>query len=221
MFRGLFITGTDTNVGKTTVAAAVLARYGHLPSLKYWKPIQTGIEIDDDTRTVLELSNCPESRLHLSGIRLERPVAPYLAAELSGRKVTIAEVMTLIEDQPKSVRWVAEGAGGVLVPLNESESMVDLMAAFGMPVLITARSSLGTINHTLLTLEAVRRRRLEPVGVVIVGPTDAANREAIERFGSVSVVDEIPHFDRLTPETFVPWATSAFDRDSRLERYFR
>ena len=221
MFRGLFITGTDTNVGKTTVAAAVLARYGHLPSLKYWKPIQTGIEIDDDTRTVFELSNCAESRLHRSGIRLERPVAPYLAAELSGRRITIAEVMALIEDEPKSVRWVVEGAGGVLVPINESESMIDLMAALGMPVLITARSSLGTINHTLLTLEAVRRRRLEPVGVLIVGPADAKNREAIERFGSVSVVDEIPHFDRLTPETFGPWATSGFDTESRLERYFR
>ena len=221
MFRGLFITGTDTNVGKTTVAAAVLARYGHVPSLKYWKPIQTGIEIDDDTRTVVDLSNCGESQVHLSGIRLESPVAPYLAAEISGRRITIAEVMKLIEGEPKSVRWVVEGAGGVLVPINESESMIDLIAVLEMPVLVTARSSLGTINHTLLTLEAIRRRNLEPAGVVMVGPKNAENREAIERFGSVSVVDEIPHFDRLTPETFGPWATSEFDRNSRLERYFR
>jgi malonyl-CoA O-methyltransferase len=221
MFRGLFITGTDTNVGKTTVAAAVLARYGHLPALRYWKPIQTGIEVDDDTTTVFKLSNCAESQLHRAGIRLEKPVAPYLAAEIGGRRITHAEVTALIKDEPKSVRWVVEGAGGVLVPINESESMIDLMASLQMPVLVAARTSLGTINHTLLTLEAIRRRKLEAAGVVMVGPNNPSNREAIERFGSVAVVGEIPHFDRLAPETFGAWATSEFDRNGRLARYFR
>jgi malonyl-CoA O-methyltransferase len=99
--------------------------------------------------------------------------------------------------------------------------MIDLMASLQMPVLVAARTSLGTINHTLLTLEAIRRRKLEAAGVVMVGPNNPSNREAIERFGSVAVVGEIPHFDRLAPETFGAWATSEFDRNGRLARYFR
>ena len=106
-------------------------------------------------------------------------------------------------NEPDSVRWVAEGAGGVLVPINESESMVDLMSAMGMPVLVVARSSLGTINHTLLTIESLRRRKLELAGVVMVGDKNEANREAIEQFGSVSVIAEMPYF--ADTDTGNPW----------------
>jgi len=221
MLRGLFITGTDTNVGKTTAAATVMLRYRNLQSLKYWKPIQTGIEVDDDTRTVRELANCVDSELHLSGIRLRNPVAPYLAAELSGRRITVADALAPVEKQPESARWVVEGAGGVLVPINESELMIDLMVALGLPVLVVSRASLGTINHTMLTLETIRRRKLEPAGVVMVGQRNAANRSAIEKFGSVTVIGEIPHFEPLTAESLGPWATAEFDREGALERYFK
>src|SRR4030095_13325011 len=192
--RGLFITGTDTGVGKTTVAAALMHRYRELRTLKYWKPIQTGIEVDDDTRTVDELGGCRDVEMHREGIRLPRPLAPYLSAELSGTHVTIAALMTRVKGEADSVRWVVEGAGGVLVPINESESVIDLIATLEMPTLIVARSSLGTINHTLLTFEALRRRRLNVAGIIMVGQKNAANREAIERFGSVTVVGEMPHF---------------------------
>jgi malonyl-CoA O-methyltransferase len=221
MFRGLFITGTDTEVGKTTVAAAVMLRYRTLKTLKYWKPIQTGIESSDDTKTVAELSGCPQSALHFSGVRLRGPVAPYLAAEQAGTRVTVADVIRHVRNEPESIRWVAEGAGGVLVPVNESESMVDLIVAMGMPVLIVARSSLGTINHTLLTLEALLRCRLDVAGVILSGHKNADNRRAIERFGGVTVIDEMPHFASLTPENFSLWAASEFDTSGQLERYFK
>ena len=221
MVRGLLITGTDTNVGKTTVAAAVMLRYRNLHRLKYWKPIQTGIEIDDDTRTVRELTRCADNELHPSGIRLRNPLAPYLSAKLSGTRITIEKVVAHIGTDPESVRWIVEGAGGVLVPINESETMIDLMTALGIPVVIAARSSLGTINHTLMTLEALRHRKLETAGVVMVGERNAANREAIETFGKVAVIDEIPHFDALTSETLGQWTASGFDSNAQLERYFR
>jgi len=220
MLRGLFITGTDTGVGKTTVAAALMHRYRELRVLKYWKPIQTGIEIDDDTRTVRELGHCCEDEIHPSGIRLPRPLAPYLSAELSGIRVTISDVMQRVEGQPDSVRWVVEGAGGVLVPINESESMVDLIETLGVPTLIVARSTLGTINHTLLTVESLRRRMLKVAGVVMVGPNNTANREAIEKFGSVAVVGEMPHFTQMTAETFEAWSTADFDKQRKLAGYF-
>jgi dethiobiotin synthetase len=221
MLRGLFITGTDTGVGKTTVAAALMHRYRELRVLKYWKPIQTGIEVDDDTRTVGELGHCRDEELHREGIRLPRPLAPYLSAKLSGTHVTIADLMSRLKGEADSVRWVVEGAGGVLVPINESESMIDLIATVEVPTLIVARSSLGTINHTLLTVEALRRRRLDIAGVVMVGQENAANREAIERFGSVTVVDEMPYFTSVTGPELGAWATSAFDREGTLARYFK
>jgi len=221
MFRGLFITGTDTDVGKTTVAAALMHRYRELKSLKYWKPIQTGIELSDDTVTVEELGACSQNELHPAGTRLTRPVAPYLAAELTGIRIAISDLLLPGLNEPDSVRWVAEGAGGVLVPINESESMVDLMSAMGMPVLVVARSSLGTINHTLLTLESLRRCRLDLAGVVMVGDKNEANRKAIEDFGSVSVIAELPYLAELTPETLGRWATSEFDMQGQLARYFK
>lgn len=221
MFRGLFITGTDTDVGKTTVAAALMHRYRGLKALKYWKPIQTGIELSDDTVTVEELGACSQNELHPAGTRLTRPVAPYLAAELTGIRIAISDLLLPGLNEPDSVRWVAEGAGGVLVPINESESMVDLMSAMGMPVLVVARSSLGTINHTLLTLESLRRCRLDLAGVVMVGDKNEANRKAIEDFGSVSVIAELPYLAELTPETLGRWATSEFDMQGQLARYFK
>ena len=221
MFRGLFITGTDTDVGKTTVAAALMHRYRALQTLKYWKPVQTGIESSDDTRTVKELGNCGGSELHLDGIRLPRPVAPYLAAQWSGTRISVSDLIARGIDAPDSVRWIAEGAGGVHVPINESESMIDLMVEMGMPVLIVARSSLGTINHTLLTIEALRARRLTLAGVVMAGPRNADNRQAIERFGKISVIDEMPHFAALTTETLGRWATREFDTSGQLGCYLK
>src|SRR5262249_15570881 len=116
---------------------------------------------------------------------------------------------------------VVEGAGGVLVPLNDRDFMIDLMARLALPVLIVARSTLGTINHTLLTLEALRRRSLAIAGVVMVGPPNADNRQAIEQYGGVHVVGEMPLFDSLTRERLGHWAVNEFDRDRRLLECFR
>lgn len=221
MLRGLFVTGTDTAVGKTVLAAALMHRYRAYGSLRYWKPVQTGIEQDDDTSAVLQLAECIDTELHCSGIRLPKPVAPYLAAELSGTRVTVADIVSHVNREADDVRWIAEGAGGVLVPLNESESIVDLITALGLPVLIAARSILGTINHTLLTIETLRRRNVEVAGVVLIGNRNPANREAIERFGSVRVVGEMPHFVALTSDSLGQWATSEFDSKGILARYFQ
>lgn len=94
---------------------------------------------------------------------------------------------------------MVEGAGGLLVPINADETMADLMAALGLPAVVVARSTLGTINHTLLTLEALRSRGLPLLGVVMSGPPSAPNREAIERHGGVRVLAEFPRLDEVTP----------------------
>jgi dethiobiotin synthetase len=114
-------------------------------------------------------------------------------------------------------RFVVEGAGGVLVPLNESELMVDLIRQLGLPALVVARSTLGTINHTLMTLEILGTRAIDVVGVVMVGPPNAANREAIESFGKVQVLGQLPLLTPLTPESLKAWAMSGLDAPGRLQ----
>jgi dethiobiotin synthetase len=212
--RGLFVTGTDTSVGKTVVSAALLLRYrGEVP-LRYWKPIQTGIEQDDDTADVARLAACRPDEVMETGVGLRRPLSPHLAARLSG--VTI-EMQPFIDFVKRSTHGlIVEGAGGALVPINDTDLMADLMHGLGLPAVVVARSSLGTINHTLLTLDALRRRSIGIAGVVMVGVPDADNREAIERYGCVSVLGEMPFFDPLTPDALAAWAAEGLDREGRL-----
>jgi dethiobiotin synthase len=184
--------------------------------LRYWKPIQTGIERDDDTAEVLRLTGHDRRRVLERGVRLERPVSPHLAARLGGLTIRLDALIDLIASEPATDRWIVEGAGGVLVPINPADSMADLIVRLGLPALVVARTALGTINHTLLTLEALRARSAAVAGVVMVGPGDAENRRAIEEYGRVQVVGELPTLDPLTPATLSEWSRTGLDRDGRL-----
>jgi dethiobiotin synthase len=190
--RGLFVTGTDTGVGKTVLSAALLLRF---PEAAYWKPIQTGP--DDDSAEVRRLSG---GRVIDEGVRLPDPVSPHLAAQRAGMTIELPS-----RDSDAAV-CIIEGAGGVLVPINESATMADLMMKLGLPVVVACRTTLGTINHTLLTLEALRARKLRVAGVVMIGDRDADNRAAIENYGNVRIVGEMPRFDPLTGECLNAWA---------------
>lgn len=220
MLRGLFITGTGTGVGKTVVAAALMHRYREIAPLRYWKPIQTGIERDDDTATVRYLGGCKDDEVLNDGIRLSGPVSPHLAAELNQTKIHIQELMCTLE-RFDATNWIIEGAGGVLVPLNESELMIDLMIQLQLPVLVASRAELGTINHTLLTLEALRARALRVAGVVMVGVRNASNRDAIEHYGNVAVLGEMPEIPNLTAEALALWANAELDPGGSLQSCFQ
>jgi dethiobiotin synthetase len=217
MTRGLFISGTDTGIGKTVVAAALMHRYRNELKLRYWKPIQTGIEQDNDTEVVRALGHCSKDEILDDGVRLKRPLSPHLAAKLSGTRITVDQIhRTLRAHADQRVSWIIEGAGGVLVPINESEQMVHLAEALRLPVLVVVSTKLGTINHTLLTVEALRRRALIIAGVVMVGDRDTDNREAIEAYGAVSVLGEMPTFAPLDSNSVRGWALSEFDTKSVL-----
>jgi dethiobiotin synthase len=219
MLRGLFVTGTDTGVGKTAGAAALLHRYRPAP-LRYWKPIQTGIEQDDDTAEVRRLAACRDDEILADGIRLPNPVSPHLAAERAGITITLERLCAFLP-RDGAVRWIVEGAGGVLVPINSRDLMVDWMRALGLPVLVVARSGLGTINHTLLTLEALRSRSLCVAGVLMIGERNEPNRTAIERYGQVPVVGEMPVFHALDATSLARWSMAEFDPQSRLSECFQ
>ncbi len=229
--QGIFITGTDTNVGKTVVAAAVMLRYRREAPLRYWKPIQTGVEQDDDTREVTRLSRAGDGEVVNCGARLPGPLSPHLAARRAGTRITVRSLLDTLHAADLKVRaahptppahpvpparWIVEGAGGALVPLNERETMADLMQALDLPVLIAARSTLGTINHTCMTIDVLRRRMLRVAGVVMVGEPNDENRLAIERYGAAEVLGQMPRFDPLTPEALDAWVHAEFDRSGVL-----
>ena len=187
---GVFVTGTDTGIGKTLVSA-ILARAWNAD---YWKPVQTGVaEEPGDTDTVAGLAQLPPERLHLPAYVLQAPLSPWAAAPLEDAELDATTIVPPDTDAP----LIVEGAGGLYVPIDDRHMMIDLIARLGMPVVLAARSGLGTINHTLLSLEALRRRGIPVLGVVMSGPLSPGNREAIERFGEVRVLAEIPPLARV------------------------
>jgi len=221
MLRGFFVTGTDTNAGKTVASAALVYRLRRAAPVGYWKPIQTGIEQDDDTAEVRRLAECLEDELLEEGIRLPRPVSPHLAARWSGVRIRLDELTDLIGSRAGNRRWIIEGAGGALVPINETELMTDLMRALGVPVIVVARSALGTINHTVLTMEALRSRSLCIAGVILVGEKNPENRAAIEHYGNIAVLGEMPVLKPLNRSTLGEWATTELDPEDRLTELLR
>lgn len=195
--QGLFITGTDTNVGKTVVAACLVRAL----AADYWKPVQSGLVISDDTTTVIRLAGVSADRVHPSVYRLQAPLSPHEAARREGIRIALDRFRL-----PRSARpVVVEGAGGVLAPLNDCYLMIDLIARLGLPVVLVVRSSLGTINHSLLSLAALRGRGLWVLGIIMNGPPDQTNRVALEKYSRIPV-KELPQVDQLDTTAVVTLA---------------
>ena len=211
--NGIFIAGTDTNIGKTVVSAAFIYALRAGKNVCYWKPIQTGIETDDDTQAVRHLANCADSDIFDKGFRLERPLSPHLSARLANVEITIEKILDFLPADIDDKFWIVEGAGGAFVPLNERELMIDLMKTLALPVVVVARSGLGTINHTLLTVEALRNRDLKISGVVMNGESNEENKKAIEHFGGLKVLAEMPRFEKLTGDNLWAWSKKYLTAD--------
>lgn len=199
----LFVTGTDTNVGKTLLSALLVAALDR----EYWKPIQTGAVEGTDRDTVMRLTGIRQDRTHPETYIFDPPVSPHLAAEQHGSRIELARVKRPFSAGP----LVIEGAGGVLVPVNDQAFMIDLMRQLAVPVVVASRSALGTINHTLLTVHAIRNAQLELRGVVMLGRENVENRRAIERFGKVPVIGFVPWLDRVDRQSLVSVFKHHFD----------
>ncbi|MBB2204326.1 dethiobiotin synthase [Gluconacetobacter takamatsuzukensis] len=191
---GVFVTGTDTGVGKTLVSACLVRAW----AAEYWKPFQTGIAEDiADSVTVAELAGLDPARIHPPAAVLSAPLSPFDAAE---RENTVLDTAGLRLPARRGAQpLVVEGAGGVMVPVAPDCMMIDLIARFALPVVLVARSQLGTINHTLLTLQALRQRGIAIAGVVLNGPPSAEARRAVSLFGGARVLAEFPHLDEIGP----------------------
>ncbi|MGH9401567.1 MAG: dethiobiotin synthase [Terriglobia bacterium] len=206
MKRRLFITGTDTNVGKTVLSALLTAALDGV----YWKPVQSGACEGTDRQAVMRWSEIPESRTLPECYCFDPPVSPHLAARQAGVEINLNEIQipAAREDTP----LVVEGAGGVLTPLNEKETIADLIRSLGLPVVVASRTSLGTINHTLLTLAALRQAGAEVRGVVMLGPENNENRRAIERHGDAPVIGHVPWLAAINRTALLEVFETKFDR---------
>ncbi|MGD0274433.1 MAG: dethiobiotin synthase [Syntrophales bacterium] len=193
----LFISGTDTGIGKTVVAAILMAGL----SAEYWKPIQSGTDEITDTQWVREKSGLPEKKFHPESYLLKRPMSPHASAAEEGIRIDIDSIQ--VPEDVKSANLIIEGAGGIMVPINEHQFMLDLMKKMGAPILLVTSSRLGTINHTLLSLEQLRRHGLDVFGVVINGVRNQSNRQAIEHYGRVEILAEIESIPCIDPESLV------------------
>ncbi|WP_336800856.1 dethiobiotin synthase [Kaistia sp. MMO-174] len=188
--RRIVVTGTDTGIGKTVFSAGLVDRLG----ADYWKPVQAGLDGETDSETVARLAGIGGGRVHAEAYRLKMPVSPHRAAASEGVAIDVAGLAP-----PPTLRpLVIEGAGGVLVPLTPAASFADVLARWGFPVVLCARTSLGTINHTLLSLEALRHRAVPLFGVAFVGEAEPETAQAIAGIGRVRILGRLAWLPQLT-----------------------
>jgi len=205
---GYFVTGTDTNVGKTVLSALLVAAL----NATYWKPVQTGAIEGTDREAVRRWTGADEDRLSAERFRFDPPVSPHLAAREAGITITLDAFE--FPAAPANRKWIVEGAGGVMVPLNDHELMRDLIARIGLPAIVAARTSLGTINHTLLTLSALREARIPIHGVALIGDENIENCRAIEHYGQIRVVGRIPMLKQIHRAALLEVYEGHFDQEA-------
>ena len=198
------VTGTDTGVGKAVVAAGIA---GHLGAL-YWKPVQAGLDEETDSEAVRRLT-ADRAQVLPESYRLTTPCSPHEAARIDGVRIDPAMLTLPAGDGP----LIVEGAGGVLVPINDDTLYADLFAEWRLPVILVARTALGTINHSLLSLEALRARGLQVAGVVFSGDENAPSERAIIAFGQCRHLGRLPRLDPLTPVTLADAVTANIRMD--------
>lgn len=199
----IVITGTDTDVGKTVFAAALTGAL----NAHYWKPVQAGLAPSADRDSVATLSGVPASHILPEAYRLATPCSPHRAAEIDG--VTIDPLRLT----PPEINGplVVEGAGGVLVPVTRELVFADLFARWGCPVVLVARTALGTINHSLLSIEALRQRGVPVLGIAFVGDENADTEATIAHLGRVKRLGRLPRLDPLNADTLAAAFAAQFD----------
>jgi len=193
MTTRLIVSGTDTDVGKTVFCAGLADALG----ADYWKPVQAGHEDGTDARRVAELGGLSAKRIIPEQHVLNTPASPHYAARIDG--VTI-DANTLRLPPPSERPLVIEGAGGLMVPVNDETLFIDIFARWKLPLVLCARTTLGTINHSLLSIEAVKRRNIPLVGIAFIGDEQAESERIICKLGGVRRLGRLPRLSPLTRE---------------------
>lgn len=210
MSTRIVVTGTDTDIGKTVFSAALVAAL----EAYYWKPVQSGLATPTDSETVRQLADAAPERIVPEVYRLSMPASPHLSAERDGVEIDIERLAT-VPSVPGDAPLVIEGAGGLMVPITRSQLQIDLFARWAFPVVLVASTRLGTINHSLLSIEALQRRNIPLLGIAFVGDEVADSESTIAAMGGVRRLGRLPRLDPLTPATL----RAAFEANFRPEDF--
>ena len=194
MTRGFIVTGTDTGVGKTIFSAALVDAIG----AAYWKPVQSGLDGETDTEIVMRLAELPPERIIPEAYRLKTPASPHISARRDGVEIDVARLVARFPTRTGvHIPLVIEAAGGLMVPLTEDALFIDVVERWALPVVLVARTRLGTINHCLLSLEALRHRNINVHGIAFVGDPEPEVERTITDMGRVRSLGRLPPLDPL------------------------
>jgi dethiobiotin synthetase len=206
MSRRIVVTGTDTGIGKTVFSSGLAGFLG----ASYWKPVQSGLDEETDSEIVARLGGLSRDRILPERYRLRTPASPHLAAEIDG--IAIDTQSLRVPDIGE--QWlVIEGAGGLMVPLNRDTLYVDLFAQWQLPVVLCARTALGTINHSLLSIEALRSRKIDILGIAFIGDENTDTEATICRIGRLRRLGRLAWLSPLDVQTLRSAFENSFSRD--------
>jgi dethiobiotin synthetase len=194
MNRRIVVAGTDTEIGKTVFSAGLAALLG----ANYWKPIQAGLEGETDSQLVAKLGGLSADRILPERYILKTPASPHQAAAIDGVRI---EMDSLNVPDTGDRPLVIEGSGGLLVPLDDTTLYIDVFARWRLPVVLCARTTLGTINHSLLSIEALRHRDLDILGIAFIGDGNPESERIICEIGRVRRLGRLPRLSPLTSNT--------------------
>ena len=199
----IVVTGTDTEIGKTVFAAGLADLLG----ANYWKPIQSGLDGETDSEIVARLGGLSSDRIWPERYRLNTPVSPHQSAAIDGVHIDAKE---LVVPDTSGRPLVIEGAGGLMVPLDPSTLYIDVFARWRIPVVLCARTLLGTINHSLLSIEALRRRDIDVLGIAFIGDSYLESERAICEIGGIKRLGRLPRLSPLNRSTLREAFAAAF-----------
>lgn len=192
MNKTYFITGIGTGIGKTIVSAILTEKL----QADYWKPIQSGDLDNSDSLLVAQLISNKKTIIHPEQFKLSQPLSPHLSARIDGRQLTTAA----IKAPATTNHLVIEGAGGLMVPINEQELILDLIKSLNTKVIVVSQNYLGSINHTLLTLEVLKSKEIEVEGLIFNGPANEESERYITMYSGVPILGRIPQLENLDKE---------------------
>ena len=189
--KQVFITGIGTDVGKTVISAILTE---HLQA-DYWKPIQSGDLHNSDSMKVKALISNSKSVFHPERYRLNNPLSPHASAEIDGIRISLDDFELPQTDN----HLIVEGAGGLFVPINEKDTVIDLIVRLNIPVVLVSRNYLGSINHTMLSIEALKARNIQIEGIIFNGASTPATERFIEKNANIPVLFRVEDLSEITP----------------------
>ena len=188
------ICGTDTDIGKTLISSFFVRGLNSF----YWKPIQSGIESQTDSQTIEKLAKVSREKIIKEAYVFTKPLSPHWAAEIDQKTVNF-DMLKL----PKvKGSLIVETAGGLMVPITRNYLQIDQIKQWGLPVILVCKSSLGTLNHTLLSIEALKRRNIKILGLVINGEKHLDNPRTLAEFSGVPIITEFPRINKIDSYNF-------------------